>query len=350
MKKQKIAFGFNIVTESGPLPKPVAIKVAPERENTKFSKPLKYMADALTGLSMIRLNSNLQCPVNKTDWPADLCHEAWNKLDPHHELYQRSQQRVQSLRKKVEPIHSSLLAGFEKSFSDTLQAACKHDGVDLKDLWPLLDSISFLESKISSPLLFNFGIHFSKSFVEKCHTLYSLLFHIRTLIAIDHNGHQVEDTSHEALKVDSITDYLPRSEYIVNDALLYYGFKKLAHTYTATKSSDVKIEKLFVDPMQQYFKQFTHDAVCLIDQLPKDFLEKFKTPDLEEALYLVQMDWLLGSEAGLLFRLREELYGLMNGYEKIFWHDKDGRHVQQPSRLTLHFELSPNEWAQSKVA
>jgi hypothetical protein len=350
MKKEKIAFGFNIVTESGPLPKPVAITVAPKRDNTKYSKPLKYMADALTGLSLIRLNSSLQCPLNKGDLPVSECHEAWNHLDPHHTLYQRSQQRVQSLKSKIAITNPQVVSSFEKTFTETLNNACKPEGIDLKDLWPLLDAVTFLENKISSPLLFNFGISLSKAFVDKCHALYCLLFHVRTLIAIDHNGQQVEDTSQEALKVDSITDYLPRAEYIVNDAMLYYHFRKLSHPFLATRQSDVKVEKLLVEPMQKHFEQFTHDAVCLIDQLPTEFLEKFRANDMEEALHLVQMDWLLGSEAGLLFRFREELFGLLNGYEKIFWHEKDGRKVQQPARLTLHFELSKSDWSHGKAA
>jgi hypothetical protein len=346
MKKQKIAFGFNILTEGGPLPKPVAITVAPNKPDTKYTKPLKYMADALAGLSMIRLNANLQCPLSNGKFSTESCNEAWNHLDPHHLMYQRSQQRVSSLRSKMASVSPQLISSFEKTFTETLNNACKPDGIDLKDLWPLLDAITYLESKISSPLLFNFSLSFSKSFTEKCHALYSLLFHIRTLVAIDQNGHQVEDSSHEALKVDSITDYLPRSEYIVNDALLYYNFKKLAHVFTSTKESNVKVEKLLVEPMLKCFENFTHDAVYLVESLPKDFLEKFRSNDLEEALYLVQMDWLLGSEAGLLFRMREELFGLLNGYEKIFWHDKDGRHSQKPVKLSLHFELSQDDWAE----
>jgi hypothetical protein len=347
MKKQKIQFGFDIVTESGPLPKPVAITVDKKSESN-YTKPLKYMADALTGLSLIRLNPNLQCPVTH-DLPTSTCNEAWNQLDPHHALYQKSQNRVQSLKSKMPPANAALIGKFEKSFTETLNNACKSDGLDLKDLWPLLDAINFLENKISSPLLFNFSLNLSKSFVEKCHTLYCLLFHVRTLIATDYNAHQVSDTTHEALKVDSITDYLPRSEYIVNDAMLYYHFRKAAQALTG-RNSDVKVEKLLLDPMNKYFEQFTHDAVCLIDQLPKEFLENFRSSDMEEALYLVQMDWLLGSDAGLLFRLREELFGLANGYEKIFWHEKDGRRLQKAVQLSIHFELLQQDWSQLKAA
>jgi hypothetical protein len=154
MKKQKIRFGFNILTESGPLPKPIAVHVAEAQSDTQFSKPLKYMADALVGLSLIRVNPNLQCPLNSGGLPVEACHEAWHHLDPHHTLYKRSEDRVQALKAKVPFVDPKLVAGFEKSFIDTLNTACHSDGVDLKDLWPLLDTITYLEGKISSPLLF----------------------------------------------------------------------------------------------------------------------------------------------------------------------------------------------------
>lgn len=350
MKQEKIRFGFTIHTESGPLPKPVALTVSESLHKEKdFRAPLKYMADALTGLSMIRLNPELQCPLNTDGWPVNSCHQAWEHLNPHHELFQRSQQRVQALRKQVKPVKGDLITSFEKTFSETLQQACNPKGMNLTDLWPLVDAITYLESKSSGPLLFNFGLSLSKPFLAKCHSLYALLFHLRALMATDFNSH-VEDTPHEALKMDSITDYLPRSEYIVNDALLYHNFRRTIQPFIAGRNSDVKVEKLLIEPMRRHFEVLTHDAVYLIEHLPKDFLEKFRDSDLEEALYLVQMDWLLGSEAGLLFRLREELYGLLNGYEKIFWHEWDGRRLQKAVKLSLHFELSEEDWANSKAA
>ena len=349
MKRQNIQFGFNVITESGSLPKPTALKVASPAAGTTYGKPLKYMSDALVGLSLMRLNPHLQCPVKTPGLNLETYHEAWNQLDPHHTLFERSQERVLALKAKVPYLDPKMVATFEKTFTDTLDRACKSDGVDFKELWPLLDAMTYLEGKISSPLIFNFGLHFSKTFIDRCQSLYSLLFNLRSLMAVDFNAH-VEDASHECLKIDSISDYLPKAEYVVNDAVLYYNFKKLSLGFTTGKNSDVHVEKLFVEPMRKHFDQWAHNAVNLVDQLPKEFLQSFRAPDLEEALYLVQMDWLLGSEAGLLFRLREELYGLLNGYEKIFWHERDGRKALKPVQLSLHFELSEEAWSKPKAA
>ncbi len=350
MKKQNIKFDFHVITESGPLPKPTALKIASAQEkNVAHAKPLKYMSDALVGLSLMRLNPHLQGPAKTSDVNLETYQEAWNQLDPHHTMFERSQERVLALKAKVPYLDPKMVSTFEKTFIETLDRACASDGLDLKQLWPLLDAMTYLESKISSPLIFNFGLHFSTPFIDRCQTLYSLLFNLRSLMAVDFNAH-VEDASHECLKIDSISDYLPKAEYVVNDAVLYYNFKKLALPFVAGKNSDVRIEKLMVEPMKKHFEQWAHNAVNLVDQLPKEFLESFRPPDLEEALYLVQMDWLLGSEAGLLFRLREELYGLLNGYEKIFWHERDGRKSLKPVQLSLHFELSADTWFKAKAA
>ena len=276
MKKQNIKFDFHVITESGPLPKPTALRIASSQEkNVAHAKPLKYMSDALVGLSLMRLNPHLQGPAKTSDVSLETYQEAWNQLDPHHTLFERSQERVLALKAKVPYLDPKMVSTFEKTFIETLDRACASDGLDLKQLWPLLDAMTYLESKISSPLIFNFGLHFSKLFIDRCQTLYSLLFNLRSLMAVDFNAH-VEDASHESLKIDSISDYLPKAEYVVNDAVLYYNFKKLSQPFVAGKNSDVRIEKLMVEPMKKHFEQWAHNAVNLVDQLPKEFLESFR--------------------------------------------------------------------------
>lgn len=339
-------FGFDILMEKGPCPRPTAVKAwtkAERFEKAGSQKPFKYMADALCALSLSRLNPNVACPVKTGRPDASFCDQAWMSIDPHFELWKRSQDRVQSLRLEVRKVDAQTCAEFEREFSAALDKCLTPDGIDLKGLWPLIDSISHLESKRYAPLLYNFGLRFSAPFTQKLHYLYSLLFNLRSVVAVDWNAH-VDDPSHEGVSVDSITDYIPKADYVVNDALLYWKFTRLAHPFVAGRSSDVKVEKTLVEPLKKAFHEESHNACHLIDQLPKTFLEKLEPTELEEALYLVQMDWLLGSEAGLLFRLREELYGLQNGYEKIFWHDLQDGPVRKAAHLSLSFELSEGDF------
>ena len=341
--KRSLKFGFEIVMEKASTPRPVAVRVSEKKPQAQGSlPPFKYMADALCGLSMIRLNPNLQCPVSHPEHAAAFCDDAWKTLDPHWELWNRAADRVQSLSRDARKVDAKETAGFEKNFSEILHAALGPDGVRLHALADLVHAINDLETRKDSPLLYNFGLKFSPTFIERLHALYSFLFHLRSVVAVDWNAH-VDDPSHEAVKVDSITDYLPKADYVVNDALLYWQFKKLSHPFVAGRQSDVKVEKLLIEPLHQAFRAASHNACHLIDHLPESFLKKMGPADLEEALYLVQMDWLLGSEAGLLFRIREELYGLQNGYEKIFWYDMIPHAAKRAFNLSLSFEISDKD-------
>lgn len=334
-----VKLGYEISMEKGSL-KP--LKVHFWKDDAHFKKhqpsePLKYMADALVGLSLIQLNQFIKSPVMIPHINYSFVHAAWGALDPHCELYKRSQERVKALQSRKHQIDSQHLEEFEKNFCDALEQAQKPWGVDLSVLWPLLEDISWLESKMQNPLLFNFEVRFSKPFTEKLHILYSFLFHLRSLVAVDHNAH-VDDSSHEAVKVDAITDYLPKAEYVVNDALLYWNLKKLSPPFTGNHG-DSRVEKLLVQPLQKAFHKYSHNACHLIENLPASFLGSMNPVELEEALYLVQMDWLLGSEAGLLFKIREELFGLQNGYENLFWTEVEPKAHKKAVTLSVCCEL-----------
>ncbi|HWU45111.1 MAG TPA: hypothetical protein VN132_16780, partial [Bdellovibrio sp.] len=229
---------------------------------------------------------------------------------------------------------------FEDHFNESFEMAMKPWGVDLTSLCHLLETFTWFEKQMGAPLLYNFGLNFSKPFVEKLHGLFSFLYHLRSIVAVDHNAH-IKDPSHEGVKIDAIYDYLPRAEYIVNDAMLYWSFKKFSAPFSNPKSPDARVEKLFAGPLKKAFDKYSHHACHLMENLPPSFVNSLNPVELEEALYLVQMDWLLGSPAGVLFKIREELFGLQSGYEKIFWKDMEPKHHAKPFSLHLCCEVTP---------
>jgi hypothetical protein len=133
--------------------------------------------------------------------------------------------------------------------------------------------------------------------------------------------------------VDSITDYLAKAEYISNDALLYLQSRKLKD----------RMKTEVWAQLEKNFQTFSHNGLCLVENLPKSFLNNLRMEELEETLYIVQMDWLLGTDAGLLFRLREELYGLCEGYEKIFYPELTGRRFVPSQELSVNCELCASD-------
>lgn len=333
-KRDNVWLGFDIKVSAGPILKPYQIHYWKESDfkSAQPEAPFHYHADALVGLAMVHLVPNMQNPfaagknAPKMNFP--FCHEAWLALEPHHELFCRSQQRVNALRSQLKPFNPAPVEYFERNFTDIFEEAVHPWGLDLSHLTHTIEAIEYLETKMTAPLLYNFNLKFSKPLVEKMHHLHSLLFNLRALIALDFNAH-IQDPTHEACKVDSITDYLSKAEYVANDAILYHQFKKQKDQIPA---------KVY-ESLEKSFKSYSHNGYCLIEALPKDFLKSLPTAELEESLYIAQMDWLLGTDAGLLFRIREELYGLKEGYEKIFWPDMSDRPVQNQSHLSASCEL-----------
>lgn len=340
--KKKLAndvFSFEISLDRGWIGRVKKIEVITTPRNDQFSETLKYMSDFFLAISLIKLNPSLQCPLCNASAVTHKCLESWSGIDPHYQMHLRSQERLSALSEHLINTETTNLRGFEMNFSKHLKNVFSDKELHVAEFWPLLDEISSLEEYVSSPLIFNLKLKLSKIVREQCYLLYNFLFHLRSLVAMDFNAH-IEDVSHEAIKVDSVADYLARAEYVSNDAILYLQFKRLALPFIKGRQSQVQIEKLLYDPMIKNFQKYTHNASYLVDQLPNDFLERIPIMELEEALYLVQMDWLLGSDAGLLFRLREELFGFLNGYDNVFWPELEGTAVQKPTKLQLHVDLN----------
>lgn len=349
MKADKVQIGYEIIVDKeavakGMIAKPVALEFWKDPSaHPKWTKttPFKYMADALVGLSAFKLNDYLKSPLMCPNTNYAFCAEAWRALDPHHELFHRALARVKALKEhapKADPKHVFAL---ESSIVEIITQAQKPWGIDLKELFNINEAIAHFENKSGGRLIYNFGLTFSKNTTDKLLSLFSCLFHLRSLIALDYNAH-TSDPTFEAVKVDAISDYLHRPDYVVNDALLYLNFKRLSQPFAARKD-DARLEKLLVNPMTKAFEQYTHNAYFLIEQLPKNFLASFNHSELEEALYMVQTDWLLGSEAGTLFKIHEELVGLEHGYEKIFWPDLANKSTFQPANLSICCEVDESD-------
>lgn len=337
MSKGQNHVGFELFLEGGCVGRPSRLVLWNEqklKKITQFQNPLRYFADALLATSAHELAA-WSSTENYRKHPH---FQQWTEMEAHFELYKKATPRVESLYKESPRLNSEVLKKFEERFSKALTETFSKPEIDFRDFEFLIDKIEALESDLKAPLLYNFSMKFSENFCDQLQVFYSFLWNLRSLVAVDYNAH-IQDPSHEALPVDSVSDYLAKSEYVVNDALLYYQFKKLSTPFVSGRHSDVKIDKLFVEPMKKAFASYSHNASYLIDHLPESFLAGLHTMELEEALHLVQMDWLLGSTSGMLFKIREELFGLQSGYEKIFWPMAEGRPKQKSVRLEVACSL-----------
>ena len=71
----------------------------------------------------------------------------------------------------------------------------------------------------------------------------------------------------------------------------------------------------------------------MVNALPETFFTGKESETLENDLYRFQIDWLLGSPAGLLYRIREELIGVRDGYENTFWPELQNEEAFEPFDL-----------------
>ena len=343
MANKTFQVAIEIKTSTGPILKPQEVcvweinsKNSPSHiQKTEAQAPLKYFTDAVLALCFHKMTDFKH--VHEAD--KEHVASAYANFDHYTELYNKSHSRVKSLGNK-NLAHHKQAELFEKAVTKSFDEAFSSQQVDVNKFIKVLNQISDFESQISAPLIYNYSVHFSAHFTEKLLAFYSFLFHLRSLVAIDHNVH-VDDSSHQSVTCDSISDYLAKSDYTVNDALLYWHFKNLSSPFTNQKTGqkNVAVENQLVNPMLNYFQQLNHNACHLIDQLPKTFLSSLNDHDLEEALHHVQMDWLLGSSTGLLFKIREELYGVIEGYDKIFWPHCSALKSKKASTLTIAFGL-----------
>ena len=346
MKTDALQLAVEIKTTSGAILKPhelhfwdLSAKNRPKHlQHLTPVAPFKFFTDAILAACYHKMTDFRHLKAEQKS----LVEKTYATFDAYTELFNRSAPRVKSLGSKNLAQQKNYEI-FEKNMTAAWAEAFVNNSISFTKITSALNCLSDFETQTGSPLLYNFSVQFSPAFTEKLICFYSLLFHLRSVVAVDHNAH-VEDSSHESVKCDAISDYLPKSDYTVNDAMLYWHFK------TLSKGQDAQVEKTLVTPMQKHFKQYNHNACNLIDQLPPAFLNKLNANDLEEALHHVQMDWLLGSASGLLFKIREELFGVLEGYDKVFWPECSSLKAKKASTLNLCFEVTENSLNPGKAA
>jgi len=297
------------------------INASNEAEGHPYS-PLPYFTDALLGLSAYKLALNAQdyAPSSPENQLFSLL---WFKLEPMYEVFQRSHERVRSLlHLKPNSLRTEPEQSLEQSLNDILKQSCTSNGIHLDTLLNLIDSLNYFESKRSHPLLFDTQLQLSDTGMNTLHTLNSFLYNLRAISAIYYNSKRKEPL-YESLHIDSVKDYFHAPDLLTNETMLYYQFLKLCKKGPMNEHVEAAMIKTFRNhlPHSHY----------LVHSLPDSFFSNQGNELLEQSLYTFQIDWLLGSPAGLLYRIREELMGIKEGYENTFWPELQNEESEEPT-------------------
>ncbi len=301
------------------------INLSQEPEGHPYA-PLPYFTDALLGLSAYKILRNIK-EGNPSTKENQLISQLWQGLEPLYEVYQRSHQRVHPLlHTKPSFQQTELEKSLEQSLIEILKQSCSSESIQLDALLNFIDSINYFESKRSQPLLFDTQLHLSEVGLNTLHTLNSLLCNLRAISAIYYNSKRKE-VLYESLHIDSVKDYFHAPDLLTNETMLYYQFLKACKQ----KPSDESLK----NSLTKAFRNHLPHSHYLVHALPEKFFTNQSSELLEQSLYTFQIDWLLGSPAGLLYRIREELIGIKEGYENTFWPELQNEESEEPT-LTLH--------------
>jgi len=290
-------------------------------QNREPSLPLKYFSDILTGGI---LGYFCGPKTEKSEFLTFI--EQW---DPHIEMHNRSYYRLNQMsaliKARPQCIHSDQL----NRVYDTLIESDKGEYWDLEKLFDLIDWIDHIEGQFQSPLLFNFQLVVDDPRIKDLHYLTLLLFHLRSLVILDYNQ-SVEDLAFESIRVDSVSDYLPKLESVTQDGMVFWHFQRM-HSQMPT---------LVAQKMREQISKYISMGVTLIESLKSAQIQNLSEQDLFNYLNLIQIDWLYGTHSGILFRLREELEALRQGYHKVFYLEASPNLIQKANYWKFYCDLN----------
>lgn len=348
----EFAFSFDIKFDSKPVPTPKLFSVQdPIDLTSKAYRPtseFKYLNDVLCGLAYHGVtNYSLLNLQNK-----EIAKQYFHQTEPYLQLFQRSEHQLKSKlfpHLKPNPKAQAAFVKFENQLKDFMNTTFSNRKLNMESLEPLANLVHEFEQELSEPLIYNFNLKLSEETRSNLVSLYSFLFHLRSL-SVSHYNENTQDNCFDVLTCDSISDYIPKSDFTANDAILYWQFKKLSTPFLGVNDRDSKLENLLIKPVMRAFHQYGHNACALINQVPESYLSQLSMPQIEEQLHTLQMNWLLGTSSGLLFRVREEITGLLRGYSDLFWPEAQPLDSNGAEALSFDVRVCPTAPRKNQAA
>lgn len=274
---------------------------------------LDCLSDLLLGMNMSYLACLLE-PEVAFSFGIGGVEDYLKHLDINHNLPLRFAPLVplskRSSKGKTAPSQERLSKSLDKWLEFFLRAEPSHDSGPTLQLSShpslaksLIEIIDDFEQGEQKTLLFSHGLELNPLLRLKLLCVYSVWFYARTLSVHSYNS-STRDLAFDCARVDRITNYLPHPEFTVNDSILL-----------ATLKSQLSGEAAKID---QVFQTWAHNSVKLLKCVPEGWFKELSPEELQNKIHQLQVHWLLGTPEGLLFRLREEAYGLTHGYQEIF--------------------------------
>lgn len=320
--RKDFKFQFSIAGQAGAMLKPQSLSIewAPSKWSPQQVEPkLGCMSDLLAGLNALQLASLIEPQLIKErslESVATYC----DGLDINAHL----DTKFQLPKDSFTPVDNDLNASLDKWIPLLFSANENKLTFHFQFVELFLDIMNRHEDKSGKDLLFTDSVSLEPQLRQKLQTLFSLFFYTRAIIVAQYNKH-LRDVAYDSVRVDRITNYLAHPDYTVNDAILW-------HKINALLPNDGRAESIFTS--------WAHNGYLLEKAVPHSWFKSKGSDELQDALHHWQIQWLLGSTSGLLYRLREEAYGLIEGYQNIFY--PDAATWEKNTNSQMHFSVSAN--------
>lgn len=331
-KNSELYINYSLSAVPGTLARPLSLTLHNESTSDHSIEHSPHSLETLAGL-------NLVCSLASEDMMDGHHLLALHNLDPHQGLYQNAKARLeaQALHRKN---HKILLPpGLFHDFANLLKESIHKHTINIQNLTGLIDLLDLIEAKTRAPLLYNLDLHLPHELSSHLTLLTNLLFYTRALIIQDYNQGCPNFTT-EGIRIDSVSDYLPKIDSISNDAAIYSHFRRL----------EAQMPTLVASRLKDMFQHYSAMGVVLTEMAEgnRNFHNSHK--DLHENLNRLQLDWLFGADAGICYRLREELLGVREGYSRTFHLEIPEGYQQQKKHWDFKTLINTQNWTNWKAA
>lgn len=331
-KNGELFINFSIAAIPGTLARPLSLTLNPHAMDEHTSLHSPHSLETLAGL-------NLVCTLASEDIMEGHHLLALHNLDPHQGLYQNSKARLESQSISRKNHKLMLPPSLYQEIAHLIKESVHDNKVNIQNLTAMIDLLDQIEAKTRTPLLYNLDLQLPTELSSSLTLLTNLLFYTRSLIIQDYNQ-ACPNFTLEGIRVDSVSDYLPKIDSISNDAAIYSHFRRL----------EAQMPTLVAARLKDMFQHYSSMGVILTEMAEgyRNFQNFHK--DLHETLNRLQLDWLFGSDAGICYRLREELLGAREGYSRTFHLDIPEGYQQQKKLWDVKTLISTQNWTNWKAA
>ena len=200
-----------------------------------------------------------------------------------------------------------------------LRRAVTADQIDLRGAAELSGDLDRFAESVPGSLFLNFSLAVSSDVRETVRQLCDLLSGIRAVVAQSYNI-AIKGDPERVIGVDPSRDYFRHSHGGDLDTLVKATTVLQQSVYFTSKIFDTgeynQYKEMELSDLDDYLPAH-HSELC--NAMEGEEIDRDNIRLKQQHLSRIVHAWLYRSDAGLFYRTGQEMLGLVDGYEKVFW-------------------------------